>query len=185
VGSNVLELATPAPPEEHLSKHQYAILDRTMYGLIRKAGRPRDPRTGNFDWRLTTSRGGDLQFIPHTLYSALIHLDAGEAARQRQLIQTAFAQEGNAGHLRTGFAGEACFNCTNLWQRALIGDGGLRLHQTLGIGELIHTHRFMEQLEQSANDKVFGIVLYGPEIAGFGRNPNQNHFFFPFDEAWR
>jgi hypothetical protein len=166
-GSSVLEIL-------HMDgdgSHTLALFDRQLLHTQYKQG------TGN--WRLR--RWGDaLRPSGHRLYSSMISLTAKEAANLRARLKKAFAEQGPEhlagagwarGHLRRAL-GDQDLNCVSTWSEMPIGAKGEALYELIGLD---HSYSgdprgFQRALEQEGNERVFGISIYGPRLAGFGRD---------------
>ncbi|MEO6951353.1 MAG: hypothetical protein ABI321_06030 [Polyangia bacterium] len=174
-GSDVVEIMHIGTPDAY---HTMAIFDRQ---LLHSQYSP----AGNWRLRQWSDR---LRPGGRKLWSAMIQLSPQEAANMRQHIAAAFAEEGPEhaagpnwanGHLKQGGAlGVNGINCVATWCDMPIGDHGERLHQLVGLPSYSGSPRaFQLALEQTANERVFGIANYGPPDPTFLEHQDQDKTF--------
>ena len=174
-GSDVIEIVHIGTPDAF---HTMAIFDRELlHSQYSPAG----------NWRLG-SWGDRLRPGYHKLWSAMIQLSPKEAQNMRQRIAAAKAEEGPEylagpnwanGHLKMGGAlGVNGINCVATWCDMPVGEQGERLHQLVGLPSYSGSPRaFQQALETTANERVFGISVYGPKDPTFLENQNQDKTF--------
>lgn len=139
---------------------------------------------GTNNWRLR-NWGYGLRPSANKLYSAMIQLTPSEGQKLRTMLSNAAREQGNDegrwaqdGHIQNAM-GQRGFNCTSVISGVPIGDRGESLSQLVGLGGASGDPRgFQRSLESNANERVFGICIYGPDMPDFGRNQNQDVFTF-------
>lgn len=120
-------------------------------------------------------------------YSAMIYLTPVEAQNMRDRLNKAFDEQGpeetaganwEHGHIK-GALGIPHLNCIATWSEMPIGEKGEKLFQLLGLNQSYsgNPRGFQLALEHSANERVFGIGVYGPKVETFGKNPDANVTF--------
>lgn len=120
-------------------------------------------------WRIND--WGPMRASNNRLYSAFIQLTESEGQRLRDLFATANREQGRAGTIPSAWARG---NCASIWTNLPVGDRGETLGQICNIGTNGSPHGLQQALETRANDRVFAIGVYGPQLRDFGRNPEAN-----------
>jgi hypothetical protein len=175
-GQDVLQVLALGPPRR--GEHTLISFDGMLLDITQLKGK---------HWRLG-SWGAKVRTTTNTLYSALIQLTATEATNLRQRIDAAFAEQGalhqaglnwEHGHLQRAF-GPRSFNCASVWAEMPIGGRGETLAAICGLDlPQDNTRRLVQDLEQHGNQRVFGIVLYGPRIDEFAADRPFPRIRFP------
>jgi hypothetical protein len=170
-GSDVIEILHMGSPG---ANHTLAIFDRELlHSQFSQAGH----------WRLRTW-GDKLRPSSTKLFSAMIALKPTEAKNLRERLKAAFAEEGpeaSAGpNWENGHLGNALgvrgINCVATWCDIPIGEKGETLTQLVGLNHSYsgNPQGFQHALEREANDRVFGISVYGPPVADFTASQNED-----------
>ncbi len=173
-GSNVLEIM------------HFGYPGAPTHSLARFDGQLLHTQTSNWSkWRLR-SWGDRLRPSAHKLYSAMIQLTDKEAANLRAQIRLAVEEQGpephgdwGTAHMKNAFAADRGINCTSTWSGVPIGEKGEPLSKLLGLGHSSgDPHGFQRALEGEANDRVFGIAVYGPKLGDFAARLEEPKFQF-------
>ena len=162
-GSDVLEIFHVGEPG---ANHTLARFDGELIHTQYKSS----------NWRLR-SWGDKIRTSNRRIYSAMIQLTTEEASVLRSQIAAARLEQGpedaagpnwEAGHIKTSF-GRRSHNCVATWCDAQIGTQGEPLWKIIGLnGSFSGAPKpFQQALEHDANDRVFGLVIYGPSLPQF------------------
>ncbi len=173
-GSNVLEILHSGTPG-------------AMHTLAKFDGELIHTQYVSQYWRLR-SWGDRLRPSAHKLFSAMIQLSPKEGENLRAHIELARQEQGpealaganwEKGHIRTALGADKGINCTSTWCGAPIGERGEPLWQVIGLrGNDWSPHSFQRSLENDANERVFGIAVYGPKLGDFGARLQEPQFNF-------
>jgi hypothetical protein len=174
-GSNVLEIMHIGASDAY---HTMALFDRQLVHT----------QYISSNWRLR-DWGDRLRPSGRPLYSALVHLTDSEAERLRGFIAAAWKEQGpehaagdnwERGHIRVSLGGPRYLNCVSTWSEMPVGDHGEPLWKLMGLpGSFSGNPPGLQRaLEHDANERVFGLSLYGPAVPNFGADPQAPIFTF-------
>lgn len=167
-GCNVLEVCHFDP----YHNPQGGVLMHTL-GIFDRQGPHFQTPDGFAHWRLNDWGGGNLYAGRNPIFSALIQLDQTEGDNLRANIKLAREEQAAGGVIKTAFGlGQRGGNCASIWSDAPIGKNRETLGQLTGVGSNGSPHGLQESLEDRANDKVFGVIQYGPKAENWGANPD-------------